>query len=465
MLERTVESRREEGVVDDERRPCTARDPGERVDVGEVHVAVFESDSTKRAFVAGRSATRTASRSHVSTRVTSMPLRASTSSSRKRVMMNTSSEATQWSLCTKQAEDGARDGRHARGAGDGGLRALERGDLPFERVRGRVLGARVEVGARLPRHGGVDDVLLALARLEGERQPSGRSASRARAWPDRPPLLRGWRARPAPPLSSALSMARLLSSCRFALSEGILPVPEGSHDHRAEDRCSRPSPCPPGYETGTVVSANAACSGTLEPCDACGARRDACRRSSSRRSPVAFQIARVNAVVGGRPPMLYADGLGRGCVQAACVRVEPHQRQLAVRAGVRRDLLLGLVERLPRSFTSSRRPPTASTPSTCQPRCGRLQEQLHRVVGREERPSLLGRADHPVRLGAGVVLAPVRVPLGGAGEPELRRLEVEPELLERGDVRARHLRAVLPVPGRDARLAREGSGGRGRRTR
>ena len=57
----------------------------------------FESDSTKTAFVCGRIAARTASRSVTSTRLTSIPLRAQTSSRKNRVMMKTSSEATQWS--------------------------------------------------------------------------------------------------------------------------------------------------------------------------------------------------------------------------------------------------------------------------------------------------------------------------------------------------------------------------------
>ena len=59
----------------------------------------FESDSTNTAFVSGRIAARTASTSVTSTRDTSMPFRAHTSSRKKRVMMKTSSEAMQWSPC------------------------------------------------------------------------------------------------------------------------------------------------------------------------------------------------------------------------------------------------------------------------------------------------------------------------------------------------------------------------------
>ena len=72
------------------------------------------------------------------------------------------------------------------------------------------------------------------------------------------------------------------------------------------------------------------------------------------------------------------------------------------------------------------------------------------MVRRRERGALGRRPDHPVELvvrAAAVVPGPERVPLRRPGHSELRRRDVEPELLEGGDVRPPELRASPAVDG------------------
>ena len=61
------------------------------------------------------------------------------------------------------------------------------------------------------------------------------------------------------------------------------------------------------YETGTVVSAKAAWSGTSNRATPAAFVVTTPARESVP-SPVAFHSARVNVVFGGSPPMLYDDG-------------------------------------------------------------------------------------------------------------------------------------------------------------
>ena len=124
-------------------------------------------------------------------------------------------------------------------------------------------------------------------------------------------------------------------------------------------------------KTGTVVSENAACSGTS-------------KRATPAASDLTVPAERALAVAGrvperqvergrsrGRPPMLYCRRLGGDRVQVARVRVEAHQRQLP-----------GVLAYAASSFsgwsgtpTASRPPPRAPPAATCQPLLGRLQEQ------------------------------------------------------------------------------------------
>ena len=87
--------------------------------------------------------------------------------------------------------------------------------------------------------------------------------------------------------------------------------------------------------------------------------------------------------------------LCRRRVQAAAVRVEPDERQLAVRACVGGDLLLA--GRRP-CRPPSRRSPTGRHRATCQPRCVVCSSsRIAWYAGKSGHPSV-GRADQPVRL-------------------------------------------------------------------
>ena len=65
-------------------------------------------------------------------------------------------------------EESRGDRRHPRRRGDRALRAFECGELLFESSGGGIVGARVEVGVRLPGERSVNCGLLFVGRLEGE---------------------------------------------------------------------------------------------------------------------------------------------------------------------------------------------------------------------------------------------------------------------------------------------------------
>ena len=154
----------------------------------------------------------------------------------------------------------------------------------------------------------------------------------------------------------------------------------------------------PAQPTGRVVRTNAAWSGTSKRATP-AAFVVTVPATEFVPSPLPFQSASVSGVFGGSPPMLYEDDSPFGAIERAPVGVEADDRQLAVGAVERRQLLLG------RSRLRSRRSGVGRVvvrprvdPEHLPAARGRLQQQLERVVRRVQRPAFLGRADHPVRL-------------------------------------------------------------------
>src|SRR5215210_7331111 len=114
-------------------------------------------------------------------------------------------------------------------------------------------------------------------------------------------------------------------SCRHAMQRtaSILidaiagETPAGAGTYAVRDggrRAAAPGAHVP-YETGTVVSANAACSGTSKRATPTAFVVTVPAAAYSP-SPVAFQIRRLNSVPGGRLPMLYDEETPFGSVSA-----------------------------------------------------------------------------------------------------------------------------------------------------
>ena len=98
----------------------------------------FVAVSKNSTFVAGVIAASTAARSVMSTGVTPMPRRGKSSSSRTRVMTNSSSPTTTWSPLPEVREERRRDAGHPRRRDDRVLGAVERGELLLEGAGRRV---------------------------------------------------------------------------------------------------------------------------------------------------------------------------------------------------------------------------------------------------------------------------------------------------------------------------------------
>ena len=152
----------------------------------------------------------------------------------------------------------------------------------------------------------------------------------------------------------------------------------------------RPRPAAPPQDTGTVVSAKAACSGTSKRATP-AAFVVTVPAIEFVPSPLAFQSASPNCVFAGSPPMLYSGDSGRDGVQVAPARVEPERASAARRpARVGGELLLGRVGRRPELPVVAQS--HGSTWSTCQPRAVVWKQQVRARGSR-------GRAASPRRRG------------------------------------------------------------------